>query len=120
MPDTPFPVYVGWDALTMWYARINHSNIRTNFGLLRYILVTPQSHRIHHSIEKKHQDKNFAVTFSIWDFIFGTQHLEFDEYPDTGVEDDRFPIERKNGVFAIIGTWFRQLIYPFVALIRGR
>jgi sterol desaturase/sphingolipid hydroxylase (fatty acid hydroxylase superfamily) len=50
-----------------WYTRIYHANLRTNYGPLKYILVTPQSHRIHHSIEKRHVDKNFGTLFTIWD-----------------------------------------------------
>jgi sterol desaturase/sphingolipid hydroxylase (fatty acid hydroxylase superfamily) len=51
------------------------------FGdLVRYVLVTPQFHRVHHSIEPRHRDRNFGLTFSIWDHLFGTQYRGYDEY----------------------------------------
>lgn len=36
--------------LYAWQQRFQHSNIRTNLGPLRYLIVTPQSHRVHHSL----------------------------------------------------------------------
>ena len=96
-----------------WYTTIYHSNIKSDFGILRYILVTPQSHRIHHSIEPRHRDKNFGLTFSIWDHLFGTQYRRYDEYPETGVADAPFPVEseKEKGWGAIV--FLDQLLYPF-------
>ena len=74
-----------------WYTRLYHSNVRTNYGFLKYVLVTPQSHRVHHSIERRHVDKNFGVFFSFWDRLFGTQYRGYEEYPDTGITDRAFP-----------------------------
>jgi len=111
--DTAVPTFLAWEIIRSWYTNFNHSNLRTRYGLLRYVLVTPQSHRIHHSIEKRHQDKNFAVVFAIWDFIFGTQHLDFDEYPDTGVVDAEFPNEVEGSAGGLVKTVVRQIIYPF-------
>jgi len=90
---------IAW--IAHWHTRIYHSNIRTHFGPLKYVLVTPQSHRVHHSIEPGHQDKNFGLTFSIWDHLFGTQHRNDDEYPQTGVAGLESP------------TFLQQLVYPF-------
>lgn len=50
------------------------------------MVVTPQFHRVHHSIEPEHQDRNFGVVLSVWDRIFGTMHRDYDVYPATGVE----------------------------------
>lgn len=90
-----------------WHTRLYHANIRTDFGWLRYVLVTPQSHRVHHSIEARHQDKNFGLTFSIWDHLFGTQHRGYDEYPETGVRG------------AEPTTLVAQLLYPFKQVARS-
>ena len=96
--------------------RFNHSNIRTNLGILRYILVTPQSHRIHHSKDPRHFDTNFGVTLSIWDHLFGTQYRHYDEYPETGVPDPDFPNDPSGpsvGIKEIAKTMVAQLAYPF-------
>jgi sterol desaturase/sphingolipid hydroxylase (fatty acid hydroxylase superfamily) len=99
-----------------WHTRVYHSNIRSNFGLLRYVLVTPQSHRVHHSIEPRHQNHNFGLTFSIWDHLFGTQWRRYDEYPETGINDLDFPFEQRR--LGELGTLLGQLLYPFRALAR--
>lgn len=101
-----------------WHTRIYHSNIRSNFGILRYILVTPQSHRIHHSIEPEHRDKNYGLTFSIWDYLFGTQYKGYDEYPDTGIEEHLFPFEQGRSKWDTLGVLLEQLLYPFRAIAR--
>lgn len=56
-------------------ALFNHSNIRlpqTVDRLLRKILVTPDMHLIHHSIDRKDQNRNFGFALTIWDRIFKT------------------------------------------------
>src|SRR5205085_6006881 len=49
-----------------------HSPIDIHFGKLRLVLVDNRYHRIHHSLEPHHIDKNFGICFSIWDRLFGT------------------------------------------------
>ncbi len=102
-----------------WYSRFVHTGVRTNLGPLRFVLVTPQSHRIHHSIEPVHFDRNFGVIFSIWDRLFGTHYAGADEYPATGIPDRTFPLERTAGPRAIATTLLRQHLYPFVAITRS-
>lgn len=66
---------------------VNHCNIRFNPGPLYRFIATPQFERIHHSIELRHQNRNFSGIFSIWDCVFGTLYIpEKDEYPETGVK----------------------------------
>jgi len=96
-----------------WYTRVYHANLRTNYGILKYVLVTPQSHRIHHSIEQRHQDKNFGVIFTIWDRMFGTLNSNYDEYPETGIADNRFPLEQRGAKRAILRNLAAQFWYPF-------
>jgi len=107
--SSPNIVVIG--LLKKWYRRFYHANIRMNLGPLRYILVTPQSHRVHHSKSREHRDVNFGVTLSIWDQLFGTQYRGWDEYPPTGVEDGRFPREEtfRGSIRAVI----QQFLYPF-------
>ena len=63
-----------------------HLNSRIRFGALGRIFACPQTHRIHHSIEPRHFDKNFATMFTLWDSLFGTYyHPAKDEWPETGV-----------------------------------
>lgn len=109
---------IAWAVFDTVYPKFYHANVRLNFGPLRYILVTPQSHRVHHGVDIAYRDKNFGFTFSIWDWIFGTQYRDPDTYPETGIEDKRYPHERSAGPFSLVKTFFWQLLYPFQRLAR--
>ena len=64
-----------------------HSPTEIHFGPLRRIFVDPRFHRVHHSIEERHFQKNFGVVFTLWDQLFGTAHFPAaDEWPAVGVE----------------------------------
>ncbi len=109
---------VFWLAIaTHWYTRIYHANLRTNYGIFKHVLVSPQSHRIHHSIEPRHWEKNFGVFFTVWDRMFGTLYPHYDEYPETGVEDDRLPLEQTVAGLSRLGTYLAQLLYPFRLIV---
>jgi sterol desaturase/sphingolipid hydroxylase (fatty acid hydroxylase superfamily) len=112
------PTIILFAIFQRWYTRVYHGNIRTNLGPLRYVLVTPQSHRIHHSIEARHRDTNFGSLFSIWDHLFGTQCRRYDEYPDTGIEDTAFPVERSTRIRDLLLTPIVQMAYPFQRILR--
>jgi sterol desaturase/sphingolipid hydroxylase (fatty acid hydroxylase superfamily) len=56
-------------------AMFNHSNIRLPERMdrvLRGLLVTPDMHRIHHSIDRAETNSNFGFCFSLWDRLLGT------------------------------------------------
>ena len=110
------PVIIAFAIFQRWYSRFYHGNIKTDLGLLRYILVTPQSHRVHHSVEPAHRDTNFGAIFSIWDFAMGTQYRIYDAYPDTGIADQDFPHETTAGLKSLLLTPFEQLLYPFLRI----
>ena len=57
----------------------SHANIRLPGNLdraLRYVIVTPDLHRVHHSSRQPETDSNFSAVFPIWDIIFGTFRTE--------------------------------------------
>jgi sterol desaturase/sphingolipid hydroxylase (fatty acid hydroxylase superfamily) len=54
-------------------AMFNHANLRIPFrieNILRKFIVTPDLHRIHHSIYIDEHNKNFGFSLSIWDKVF--------------------------------------------------
>jgi len=102
----------------VFFSLTYHANIKTNLGPLRYVLVTPQSHRIHHSIEPHHQDKNFGVLLSIWDRMFGTQYTGYEEYPNTGVDHKDFPEDQPKYGLNMFVFPILQHIYRFQKIIR--
>ncbi|WHZ21800.1 MAG: Fatty acid hydroxylase family (carotene hydroxylase/sterol desaturase) [Nitrospira sp.] len=114
--DAPMALYFA--LLLKWYPKLYHANIKADLGILRYVLVTPQFHRIHHSIEPRHRDKNFGVIFSFWDRLFGTLHSDDGGYPATGIADPAFPLERNTTGIRVFSTYVAQFLYPFAAIYR--
>lgn len=53
----------------------SHSNLKLPLSIDRIIrcgIVTPDMHRVHHSIQEHETNSNFGFNFSIWDRLFGT------------------------------------------------
>ncbi|MCB1366628.1 MAG: sterol desaturase family protein [Rhodobacteraceae bacterium] len=60
-------------------AMFNHSNIRLPQALdrvVRLVLVTPDMHRVHHSVHRAEHDSNYGFALSLWDRILGTYVAE--------------------------------------------
>jgi sterol desaturase/sphingolipid hydroxylase (fatty acid hydroxylase superfamily) len=114
--DVPMAMYLV--LILKWYPKSYHANIRSDLGLLRYVLVSPQHHRIHHSASPEHRDTNFGVIFSWWDRMFGTLYRNHEEYPVTGIGDAAFPLERSVRGFAVLKNYVDQLKYPFLVIAR--
>jgi len=73
-------------AITIVWTLLLHSNVGISWGVLTPVISGPQYHRIHHSIEPRHRDKNFSSFFPIWDLLFGTYYRPSNkEFPRTGV-----------------------------------
>lgn len=57
----------------------NHSNVRLGPGLdraLRRIVVTPDMHRVHHSVHRDETNSNFGFNLSWWDRLLGTYRAQ--------------------------------------------
>lgn len=73
-------------AISFWTFFV-HSPTRVHLGPLRWIVVDGRFHRIHHSMEERHFDHNFAPIFTIWDQLFGTAYFPSEEeHPDVGLK----------------------------------
>ncbi len=119
---TPSLIVVGvYNTVALIHFRLYHCPIRTNYGPLRYILVTPQSHRIHHASDPRLQNSNFGIFFSVWDHIFGTQHRSYDQYEiQLGLQDSEFPVEQDTSAGEFAAMYAAQLVYPLARLLRVR
>ena len=77
----------------------NHSNVRIpeRFdGVLRWFVVTPDMHRVHHSILSRETNSNFGFNLPWWDRLFGTyraQPAAGHEAMTIGIEQFRDPRE---------------------------
>ena len=61
-----------------------HTNLNVNVGPLKWLIITPAYHRIHHSATA-HRGMNLGTTFSLWDRMFGT-------YVDPAQMPESFPM----------------------------
>jgi sterol desaturase/sphingolipid hydroxylase (fatty acid hydroxylase superfamily) len=86
--------FVHFFAITIGH--LNHANINLNYGFLKYILNNPKMHIWHHAKELPEERKygvNFALTLSIWDYLFKTNYIPHSGRDlEIGFEDDEnFP-----------------------------
>lgn len=66
-------------------AMFSHSNLRLPLwldGVLRLLIVTPDMHRVHHSVIIREHNSNFGFNLSIWDRLLGTYRPQ----PEKGQE----------------------------------
>jgi sterol desaturase/sphingolipid hydroxylase (fatty acid hydroxylase superfamily) len=83
-----------------------HTNIRLSLGRFGLFLNNPQYHRIHHSLEPQHRDKNFCKMLPVLDVIFGTAWKPGkDEFPKTGLADEK-ATGFVDGIIWPIRHWF--------------
>ncbi len=83
---------------------LHHSNVnlpRRIDDALRWLIVTPWMHWVHHSRERRETNSNYSSLLSAWDRVFGTYRLHdapkqirfgLDEFPDTEEHQRLAPI----------------------------
>jgi sterol desaturase/sphingolipid hydroxylase (fatty acid hydroxylase superfamily) len=57
----------------------NHANVALPGAVdrrLRWLVVTPDMHRVHHSIDPAERNRNFGFTVPWWDWLFATYRAE--------------------------------------------
>ncbi len=68
----PTPTWLPWWATAQMLQALQHAELDWRFGRLYRWVVSPTFHSIHHSIESRDANTNFAFMFSVWDYLFGT------------------------------------------------
>lgn len=79
----PIAVLV-FEALLNGTSLFNHSNVRVPKALdrlLRWVVVTPDMHRIHHSLDGRHTNSNYGFNLPLWDRLMGTYLPESEADP---------------------------------------
>ena len=97
-------------------AMFNHSNIRLPEPIdrvLRYLLVTPDMHRVHHSIEYDETNSNFGFNLPLWDRLFGTYRAQ----PRAGHTDMIIGLSNFRDPHQV-NHLTGMLVMPFVAQVR--
>lgn len=66
------------------YSAILHCPFLGSFGWIGYVVASPAFHRLHHGIQPQYLNKNFSISLSFWDRLFGT-YVEEDVPPKYGL-----------------------------------
>jgi sterol desaturase/sphingolipid hydroxylase (fatty acid hydroxylase superfamily) len=103
----------------------NHGNIRMPLPVdrvLRWIVVTPDMHRVHHSVVPRETNSNFGFNMPWWDRLFGTYRAQ----PAAGHEGmtigiRQFRASREQRLDRMLTQPFREaaIDYPFDAASSG-
>ena len=76
---TPAIAVLMFEILLNASSMFNHGNVRIPAaidGILRLLVVTPDMHRVHHSIDPRETNSNFGFNLPWWDRLFGTYRAE--------------------------------------------
>jgi sterol desaturase/sphingolipid hydroxylase (fatty acid hydroxylase superfamily) len=103
---TGAPVWVVflYQSLSVVFAQFNHANISLPKWLdtvLGWIIISPDTHKVHHHYRQPLTDTNYGNIFSFWDRLFGTfasvkdirtLHYGIDAYPEEEENDRMGPL----------------------------
>ena len=102
-PEQAFIVHF----ITISIGHLNHSNIKLDYGPFKYIFNNPIMHLYHHAKGLPvnfNVGVNFAISLSVWDYIFKTNYVPIpDKDIVLGYDDDH----------QMPSSFFGQLFYGF-------
>ena len=107
----PVIAVLAFEIILNGMAMFNHGNIKLPQSLdriLRFFLVTPDMHRVHHSIIIRETNSNYGFNLSIWDRLFGTYWAQ----PSKGHEGMIIGLSQFRDHRRLTLPWL--LILPFV------
>jgi len=90
-------------------AMFNHANVRLPLAfdaVLRKVLVTPDMHRVHHSVKRHEHDSNYGFALSVWDHLLRTYVAQ----PEAGHDAMQIGLEWQDDRPSRLG-W--SLLLPF-------
>jgi sterol desaturase/sphingolipid hydroxylase (fatty acid hydroxylase superfamily) len=105
-----------YQSLSVVLSQFNHSNIQMPEWLdkpLRWVIVTPNMHRVHHHYRLPYTDSNFGNIFSFWDRLFGTYAGAPNDKLKYGVDTFMAPDEANK-----VGTLLKIPFMPYRNTIR--
>jgi len=108
----PAEAIVVFEVILSSAAIFSHSNLRLPGwldGVLRLVIVTPDMHRVHHSVLQPETDSNYGFNLSVWDRLFGTyrpQPIKGHDGMEIGL--DGFAEDRVLGLGALLIQPFQE------------
>lgn len=113
----PVAAVVLFEVLLNVTSLFNHSNVRIPSRLdqrLRWFLVTPDMHRVHHSVEDDETNSNFGFNLPWWDRLLGT----YRDQPRAGHEAMSIGIRTFRDLRRC--TWLPGVLWlPFTGRVAG-
>ena len=79
MLGAPVAAVIVFEVVLNASAMFNHANLRLPLGLdkaLRKVIVTPDMHRVHHSVVRVETDSNYGFCLPWWDYLFATYRAQ--------------------------------------------
>ncbi|MCB1018602.1 MAG: sterol desaturase family protein [Bryobacterales bacterium] len=102
----PVGAIFAYDAAQLLCTQFHHANIMLPAAAdraLSWLLVSPNMHKLHHSVEQAEMDSNFTSVLTLWDRLFGTYRQREDcaavAYGVPGMQD-----EAHQSVVGMLGT----------------
>ena len=101
-----------WLPVTMLFTMLEslqHAELAWTYGPLGRLFVSPVFHSVHHSTDPSKFGRNFGMTLSVWDYLFGTA-------------DDVRVRERTAGLsdWTVTESPLAHFTAPFRALVRRK
>lgn len=108
----PWLAVVAFEVVLNATALFNHGNARLPDRieqLLRPWLVTPDMHRVHHSIRPDEHHRNFGFSLSVWDRLFGSYRAQpRDSHGAMTIGLAQFRQDGDQGLWALLLQPFRR------------
>jgi sterol desaturase/sphingolipid hydroxylase (fatty acid hydroxylase superfamily) len=97
-----------FSAISLVYQFWIHTETIDRMGPLEWMMNTPSHHRVHHAVNPKYLDANYAGVLIIWDRLFGTFVPEDKKEPP------------KYGIISQLGTFnpFRVAVHEWIGMFR--
>jgi sterol desaturase/sphingolipid hydroxylase (fatty acid hydroxylase superfamily) len=108
VPPAMFAILLPLQAAGMVWTHSRFPGTLGGFGL---VLNAPAWHRVHHSAELAHRDRNFGAVFIVWDRLFGTFTDGSNVAPRWGIDGEvapRNPLEANMGPFRELAARVRR------------
>jgi sterol desaturase/sphingolipid hydroxylase (fatty acid hydroxylase superfamily) len=112
-------VFAAFFLVYQMIATLQHSQLPWSFGWVgEWLIVSPQYHQIHHSVDEEHRDLNFAVC-PLWDRMFGTRYCGSNRPSAYGISDPAHVERPLTGWLFDIWICYRGIARDLAAVARS-
>ena len=111
-------VAILYAAFSGFIVLMQHADMDWNLPFIeKYIFIGAAEHRIHHSLDRKHQGKNLGYLV-FWDWLFGTLHRQEGARITIGIDDDLHHVQNSGNIKTELLGIYLQTLRSFVHEVR--